>query len=108
MLSLPCAQFGRITNIDLRTPPRPPAFAFVSFEDPRDADEVCMWAVPVRSCACKEQQHVDAMDHEDHGCKMLQLLVGYAIPSWSLYGMGTRIVADIVGMDNAPTPLKDK
>ncbi len=33
-------QFGRITNIDLKIPPRPPAFAFVHFEDPRDAEEV--------------------------------------------------------------------
>jgi len=29
------AQYGRIRNIDLKIPPRPPAFAFVEFENPR-------------------------------------------------------------------------
>ena len=28
-------QYGRIRNIDLKLPPRPPAFAFVEFENPR-------------------------------------------------------------------------
>ena len=28
-------QFGRIRYIDLKTPLRPPAFAFVEYEDPR-------------------------------------------------------------------------
>ena len=28
-------QYGRIRHIDLKTPPRPPAFSFVEFEDPR-------------------------------------------------------------------------
>eukprot|EP00955_Chlamydomonas_euryale_P030841 324463-Chlamydomonas_euryale.AAC.12 len=41
-------QYGRITTIDLKLPPRPPAFAFVIFEDERDAEEViavaCMHA----------------------------------------------------------------
>lgn len=30
-------KYGRIKSIDLKTPPRPPAFAFVEFEDSRDA-----------------------------------------------------------------------
>ena len=30
-----CAQYGRIRNIDLKLPPRPPAFAFVEFDSPR-------------------------------------------------------------------------
>ncbi len=29
------AQYGRIRNIDLKLPPRPPAFAFVEFENAR-------------------------------------------------------------------------
>ena len=28
-------QYGRIVSLDLKTPPRPPAFAFIEFEDPR-------------------------------------------------------------------------
>jgi arginine/serine-rich splicing factor 1/9 len=28
-------KYGRIRDIDLKTPARPPAFAFVTFEDPR-------------------------------------------------------------------------
>jgi arginine/serine-rich splicing factor 1/9 len=28
-------KYGRIRGIDLKTPSRPPAFAFVDFEDPR-------------------------------------------------------------------------
>ena len=28
-------QYGRIVALDLKTPPRPPAYAFVEFEDPR-------------------------------------------------------------------------
>ena len=33
----PCAllQYGRVRHIDIKTPPRPPAFSFVEFEDPR-------------------------------------------------------------------------
>eukprot|EP00193_Tetraselmis_chui_P010455 CAMPEP_0177771894 /NCGR_PEP_ID=MMETSP0491_2-20121128/11886_1 /TAXON_ID=63592 /ORGANISM="Tetraselmis chuii, Strain PLY429" /LENGTH=157 /DNA_ID=CAMNT_0019289575 /DNA_START=215 /DNA_END=688 /DNA_ORIENTATION=+ len=30
-------KYGRIMEIDLKLPPRPPGFAFVEFEDPRDA-----------------------------------------------------------------------
>lgn len=30
-------KYGRIVEIDLKLPPRPPGFAFVEFEDPRDA-----------------------------------------------------------------------
>mmetsp|Transcript_8645 Transcript_8645/g.25961 ORF Transcript_8645/g.25961 Transcript_8645/m.25961 type:complete len:305 (+) Transcript_8645:177-1091(+) len=32
-------KYGRIKFIDLKTPMRPPAFAFVEFEDPRDAED---------------------------------------------------------------------
>lgn len=32
-------KFGRIVDIDLKTPARPPAFGFVTFQDPRDAEE---------------------------------------------------------------------
>ncbi|KAK9841456.1 hypothetical protein WJX74_006119 [Apatococcus lobatus] len=32
-------KYGRIRSIDLKTPPRPPAFCFLEFEDPRDAQE---------------------------------------------------------------------
>jgi len=32
-------KYGRIRDIDLKTPSRPPAFAFVVFEDPRDAED---------------------------------------------------------------------
>mmetsp|Transcript_24585 Transcript_24585/g.59174 ORF Transcript_24585/g.59174 Transcript_24585/m.59174 type:complete len:289 (+) Transcript_24585:440-1306(+) len=32
-------KFGRITRIDLKTPSRPPAYAFVEFEDERDAED---------------------------------------------------------------------
>lgn len=30
-------KYGRIRNVDLKLPPRPPGFAFVEFDDPRDA-----------------------------------------------------------------------
>ncbi|XP_010230838.1 serine/arginine-rich splicing factor SR30 isoform X2 [Brachypodium distachyon] len=32
-------KYGRIVDIDLKIPPRPPGYAFVEFEDPRDADD---------------------------------------------------------------------
>lgn len=32
-------KFGRIVDIDLKTPARPPAFGFVTFQDARDAEE---------------------------------------------------------------------
>lgn len=32
-------KFGRIVDIDLKTPARPPAFGFVTFQDSRDAEE---------------------------------------------------------------------
>ncbi len=32
-------EFGRIHDIDLKTPQRPPAFAFVAFEETRDAED---------------------------------------------------------------------
>uniref|UniRef100_A0A0D3GUV5 RRM domain-containing protein n=1 Tax=Oryza barthii TaxID=65489 RepID=A0A0D3GUV5_9ORYZ len=32
-------KYGRIVDIDLKIPPRPPGFAFVEFEDPRDAED---------------------------------------------------------------------
>ncbi|CAD6270569.1 unnamed protein product [Miscanthus lutarioriparius] len=31
--------YGRIVDIDLKVPPRPPGYAFVEFEDPRDAED---------------------------------------------------------------------
>ncbi|KAL5665321.1 hypothetical protein ACJX0J_025429, partial [Zea mays] len=31
--------YGRILDIDLKIPPRPPGYAFVEFEDPHDADD---------------------------------------------------------------------
>ena len=31
--------FGRIKRIDLKVPMRPPAYAFIDFEDPRDAED---------------------------------------------------------------------
>lgn len=31
-------RYGRIRDIDIKTPARPPAFAFVTFDDHRDAD----------------------------------------------------------------------
>lgn len=30
-------KYGRITEIDLKLPPRPPGFAFIEFDEPRDA-----------------------------------------------------------------------
>ncbi|KAM3331925.1 hypothetical protein ACQJBY_027660 [Aegilops geniculata] len=32
-------KYGRIVDIDLKIPPRPPGYAFVEFENPRDADD---------------------------------------------------------------------
>lgn len=32
-------KYGRIRDIDLKTPSRPPAFAFVTFDDHRDAED---------------------------------------------------------------------
>jgi len=34
-------KYGRIRQIDLKIPARPPAFAFVEFEDYRDAEDAC-------------------------------------------------------------------
>lgn len=33
------SRYGRIREIDLKTPHRPPAFAFITFDDHRDADD---------------------------------------------------------------------
>ncbi|KAM1315859.1 hypothetical protein TB2_019030 [Malus domestica] len=32
-------KYGPIVDIDLKIPPRPPGYAFVEYEDPRDADD---------------------------------------------------------------------
>ena len=32
-------KFGRIVDLHLKVPARPPAFAFVTFDHPRDADD---------------------------------------------------------------------
>eukprot|EP00638_Chattonella_subsalsa_P002695 CAMPEP_0117747490 /NCGR_PEP_ID=MMETSP0947-20121206/8535_1 /TAXON_ID=44440 /ORGANISM="Chattonella subsalsa, Strain CCMP2191" /LENGTH=81 /DNA_ID=CAMNT_0005564939 /DNA_START=36 /DNA_END=277 /DNA_ORIENTATION=+ len=32
-------KFGRILQISIKTPGRPPAFAFIEYEDPRDAED---------------------------------------------------------------------
>ena len=32
-------KFGKITNIEIKRPVRPPAFAFVTFDDDRDAED---------------------------------------------------------------------
>eukprot|EP00740_Mantoniella_antarctica_P007821 CAMPEP_0181354280 /NCGR_PEP_ID=MMETSP1106-20121128/3278_1 /TAXON_ID=81844 /ORGANISM="Mantoniella antarctica, Strain SL-175" /LENGTH=78 /DNA_ID=CAMNT_0023466935 /DNA_START=57 /DNA_END=290 /DNA_ORIENTATION=- len=32
-------KFGRIREIDLKLPPRPPGFAFIEFDDARDAED---------------------------------------------------------------------
>ncbi|KAK9919894.1 hypothetical protein M0R45_028468 [Rubus argutus] len=32
-------KYGPIVDIDLKIPPRPPGYAFIEFEDPRDADD---------------------------------------------------------------------
>ncbi|CAI0434323.1 unnamed protein product [Linum tenue] len=32
-------KYGPIVDIDLKVPPRPPGYAFVEFEDPRDAED---------------------------------------------------------------------
>ncbi|KAJ4821504.1 Serine/arginine-rich-splicing factor SR34 [Rhynchospora pubera] len=32
-------KYGSIVDIDLKIPPRPPAYAYVEFEDPRDAED---------------------------------------------------------------------
>lgn len=32
-------KYGRIRQVDLKTPARPPAFAFIEFDDPRDASD---------------------------------------------------------------------
>lgn len=32
-------KYGRIRSIDLKLPPRPPGFAFVEFDEPREAEE---------------------------------------------------------------------
>ncbi|KAK9823308.1 hypothetical protein WJX72_001807 [[Myrmecia] bisecta] len=33
------SKYGRVTEVDLKLPPRPPGFAFVEFDDPRDAED---------------------------------------------------------------------
>ena len=32
-------KYGRIVDIDIKSQSRPPAFAFISFDDSRDADD---------------------------------------------------------------------
>ena len=32
-------RYGRIRTIDIKTPARPPAYAFITFDDDRDADD---------------------------------------------------------------------
>ncbi|KAG2243403.1 hypothetical protein Bca52824_094749, partial [Brassica carinata] len=33
------SKYGPVVQIDLKIPPRPPGYAFVEFEDPRDAED---------------------------------------------------------------------
>ena len=33
------SRYGKIRDIDLKTPARPPAFAFITFDDYRDAQD---------------------------------------------------------------------
>ncbi|RYG64856.1 hypothetical protein EON64_13130 [archaeon] len=33
------SRYGRIRDIEIKTPARPPAFAFISFDDRRDAED---------------------------------------------------------------------
>ena len=32
-------RYGRIRNVDIKWPPKPPPFAFVEYDDPRDAED---------------------------------------------------------------------
>ena len=32
-------RYGRILNVDIKWPPKPPPFAFIKYEDPRDAED---------------------------------------------------------------------
>ncbi len=41
-------KYGKITSIDIKTPRHPPAYAFVQFSDPRDADDACYYKDGVR------------------------------------------------------------
>lgn len=34
-------KYGRIRDIEIKYPPRPPAFAFITFDDYRDAEDAC-------------------------------------------------------------------
>lgn len=40
-------KYGRITDMQIKTPDRPPAFGFVTFEDSRDADEAVRARYPL-------------------------------------------------------------
>ncbi len=33
------SKYGRVRNVDLKLPPRPPGFCFIEFDDPRDAQD---------------------------------------------------------------------
>lgn len=47
------AQFGPIRTIDLKTPSRPPAYAFVEFDDPRCVPEPFPTCITYfASCLC--------------------------------------------------------
>ncbi len=38
-MTLYICRYGRIRDIEIKTPSRPPAFAFVTFDDRRDAED---------------------------------------------------------------------
>jgi hypothetical protein len=52
-------KYGHIREIDLKTPSRPPAYAFISFDDPRDAQEAIRGRWVIQESVCEPSSRYD-------------------------------------------------
>jgi len=60
-------KYGRIREIDLKTPARPPAFAFITFEDYRDAEDAIRGRDGYNFDGCRLRVEFSKGDRRDGG-----------------------------------------
>lgn len=44
-------KYGRIMDIELKVPPRPPCYCFVEFDNARDAEDACLFQCAASAAA---------------------------------------------------------